>query len=241
MCYALIGMPIFVLCVASLTGTLTSAFIYVCGRFKAVSKPSMMGKCIAKPRALLKTQRRAQQQACHHEPIGTTLSDKTGKHPMPNGETLKKDYEASCTSTERPASMHHEYLTINKSELGSFVLTKDIEEMTIEYESEEGSEALVEGGEKLIDDESDEGDDDEGDDDEEASGSETQVPTPVAVLVIFGYLGGGVVFFSYVENWTFVQSIYFVYTTITTTVSERKMKCFKTQLKIRKNFNTTQC
>ena len=90
----------------------------------------------------------------------------------------------------------------------------DMDEFNLAYEL---NLAEDEEGE-LNDDEDDEDDDEEDEDDYFYEDMDGEVPVSLALFVIVLYMSGGAWIFHKFEGWTFTQSFYFVFVTLTTMV-----------------------
>ena len=114
--------------------------------------------------------------------------------------------------------IHDGQSIVTKSDLSSNMVAatnvvggreRDLEEFNLAYELN-----LTDEDEYLSED-----DDDEDDDEYFYETMEGEVPVSLAIFVIVLYMSSGAWLFHKFEGWTFTQSFYFVFVTLTTMVS----------------------
>lgn len=193
-CYASIGIPIFFLCLTNLSGSLGQMLRFV---YKTLNSVNPITKFLKR--------RRQQKRMKRNRKKMSTLS----KH-----SNITSDNGSSFNEHKHIVVVQDGQSTI-RSELSSNIFVKELEEFNVAYDL-----SLCEEDDEENDDEDDDDDDDEND----FLSYEDEVPISVALLIIAVYFCAGAFMFQKFEGWTFTQSFYFIYVTLTTMVSFLSIK-----------------
>ena len=193
-CYASIGIPIFLMCLTNLSGSMANAFRSIYYKIDAVNP---IKNYFRRRKALQKLRRRDKRLASRMANATTSSSivqqTETTQVPPTSATTVNDEPKKKKKSSLMPNGFSNYY---------EFAIKPDMESPASESDDE----------------------DDDDDNDEENSDYEyadaSEVPFFMSLLVILLYVIGGGYMVKSLEGWTLGQSIYFVYVTVSTMVSQ---------------------
>jgi hypothetical protein len=198
-CYASMGIPIFLLCLANLSGAFGSVFKFLYTKFDQLNPISNY------------LNRRKRERKMRRRELKRATRRRMASSNTDNSSSFK-DYKNVIV-------VHDGQSIVTKSEISSNVLSKELEEFTNVYDFHLTDE------ENQTDeyDSDDEDDDDDGDDQFNSfhDKNNREVPVSLAILIIAGYMMGGALLFQKFEGWSLSKSFYFVYVTLSTMVCDR--------------------
>lgn len=190
-CYASMGIPIFLLCLANLSSALGSMFAFIYLKIDSLNPVSMY-----------LNRRRKEKKAKKREKKRSLYASRKA-----NGSTTEsssyKDYK-HVVVLQDGASI------VTKSEVSSNVFGKEMDEFNAVYDFH-----LTEDENESGDDDDS---DDENEQDSMFDKSTHEVPVSLAAFVICLYMFGGTVLFHNFEGWPYSKSFYFVFVTLSTMV-----------------------
>jgi hypothetical protein len=204
-----LGIPIFLLCLANLSGSLGGIFTFIYSKIDSINPIKRFLIRHRLERKLKRKQKKKQTTLPRSASKRSAMNASIDTHQMNVIESTlfggsshdKRSGNVMMTLSANDAN------SLTRSEFSSTMFIKELDEYDMYEEASDAS--------GLDDDD----DDDDDDDEDEYEESANEVPMSVALLVIFVYSLAGALLFRRFESWTLTQSAYFVYTTLTTIVS----------------------